>query len=157
MSSYVVVVGTDFSSTGDLAIDQALRLCATRPDAVAHVLHAAPGRNDLVELTIGGTVRHLPIDEATAHLASLTNAKVALLRRLGLKIQPAQVWNYVRAGLAADALIAFAAERDADLLLVGTRGRRGVSRLLLGSVAEDVVRGAGCPVLVVRPKQYEET
>jgi len=43
-----------------------------------------------------------------------------------------------------------AAEIGADLIVMGTHGRRGVSRLLLGSVAESVARTAPCPVLLVR-------
>lgn len=154
--SHVVVVGTDYSSASTLAVDTALRLCALRPDAVVHVLHAARAQGGLVELDAGNGVRHVPVDEATAHLASVTNAQVAALGRVGVKLEPAQVWNHIRMGPASTAVVAFAAEQQADLVVVGTRGRRGVSRLLLGSVAEDVVRRAGCTVLVVRAKQYEE-
>jgi hypothetical protein len=50
-----------------------------------------------------------------------------------------------------------AAHIDADLIFVGSHGRRGLERLLIGSVAERVVRGASCPVLVVRNKDYRRT
>jgi nucleotide-binding universal stress UspA family protein len=43
----------------------------------------------------------------------------------------------------------------ADIIVVGTQGRIGMSRLLMGSVAEHVVRSAACPVLVVRPREHE--
>lgn len=48
------------------------------------------------------------------------------------------------------AILEYAAEEDVDLIVTGTHGRRGVSRIVLGSVAEEVVRLAGCPVLTVR-------
>ena len=51
---------------------------------------------------------------------------------------------------AAGAIVEYAKEVHADLIVVGTHGRNGVSRLLMGSVAEHVVRMAPCPVLTVR-------
>ena len=54
-------------------------------------------------------------------------------------------------GNPAAAIERIAAERHCDLIVMGTHGHRGLSRLLLGSVAEMVVRRAGCSVLVVKP------
>jgi hypothetical protein len=51
-------------------------------------------------------------------------------------------------------LLQMAVDYDADLMVVGTHGRRGVERMMLGSVAEELVRKARCPVLVARPKDY---
>jgi universal stress protein A len=56
---------------------------------------------------------------------------------------------------AAGAIVDYAKEVHADIIVVGTHGRTGVSRLLMGSVAEHVVRTAPCPVLVVRPREHE--
>ena len=50
----------------------------------------------------------------------------------------------------AESIINYASEQKADLIVIGTRGRSGLKRLLLGSVASAVVAHAGCPVLVVR-------
>ena len=55
----------------------------------------------------------------------------------------------------ADEIVKYAREVHADIVVVGTHGRGGVSRLLMGSVAEHVVRNAPCPVLVVRPREHE--
>jgi universal stress protein A len=57
----------------------------------------------------------------------------------------------VRAGRAAETICEVAIERRADLIVMGTHGRSGVAHLLLGSVAEKVVRLAPCAVLTVRP------
>ncbi len=54
-------------------------------------------------------------------------------------------------GPIADAIIEFARNKKADLIAMSTHGRTGPSRWLLGSVADRVVRGAGMPVLMVRP------
>ena len=55
----------------------------------------------------------------------------------------------------ATALTAYAAQEHIDLILMGTHGRRGMSRMFLGSVAERVVREAPCPVMVVRSPEHE--
>jgi nucleotide-binding universal stress UspA family protein len=52
-------------------------------------------------------------------------------------------------------IVRFGKEQQIDLIVIGSHGRRGISHLLLGSVAERVVRLAGCPVLTVRPDQHQ--
>ena len=64
------------------------------------------------------------------------------------------VRGHLTEGDPAREIVRVAAQIDAGLVIVATAGRRGVSHLLLGSVAEKVVRTAGCPVLVVRPKNH---
>jgi hypothetical protein len=58
---------------------------------------------------------------------------------------------HVPVGSPVDEIVALARQIGADLIVLGTHGRRGLRRLWLGSVAEHVVRSATCPVLVVRP------
>ena len=55
----------------------------------------------------------------------------------------------IRVGEPADTILAYIREREIDLVVMGTRGRTGLSHLLFGSVAEKVVRLAPCPVLVI--------
>jgi nucleotide-binding universal stress UspA family protein len=54
-----------------------------------------------------------------------------------------------------DAILSYARDEAADLIIVGTHGRHGVERLVFGSVAQRVARLAGCPVLVVRAHQRD--
>jgi nucleotide-binding universal stress UspA family protein len=56
----------------------------------------------------------------------------------------------VTAGHPADAIVRTAEELDVDLIIMATHGRTGVAHMVLGSVAEKVVRHAPCPVLTVR-------
>ena len=56
-------------------------------------------------------------------------------------------------GIPADEIINVAEEEDVDLIVIGTLGRSALEKLLLGSVAEKVIRHAPCPVLVVRTKR----
>lgn len=51
-------------------------------------------------------------------------------------------------------IIRYAREQECDLIVIGSHGRTGLSHVLMGSVAERVVRKAGCPVLTVRPGQH---
>jgi len=59
--------------------------------------------------------------------------------------------QFLREGKPVDEILAAAREWEADVIVIGTHGRSGVSRLVLGSTAESVVRHAPCPVLVVKP------
>jgi nucleotide-binding universal stress UspA family protein len=70
-----------------------------------------------------------------------------LLARAGLRADDLVVLD----GQAVDEILKFAEYRDADVIVIGSHGRRGLSRLILGSVAEGVVRRSLIPVLVVRP------
>lgn len=82
----------------------------------------------------------------------------AALRRLDALIRAARGAG-VRAspllveGPPAAAIVRAASRKRADLLILGTHGRTGVRRMLIGSVAERVVRTASCPVLTVRPRR----
>jgi nucleotide-binding universal stress UspA family protein len=55
----------------------------------------------------------------------------------------------------AEAIVAYAKSHAIDVIVIGTHGRRGVEHLLMGSVAERVVRTAPCPVLTVRHPEHE--
>lgn len=77
----------------------------------------------------------------------------SLLREQGL--QPDSVLIESIGGPAADLILAQAKEWPADLIVMGTHGRRGVRRLAMGSDAEDVVRRAPVPVLLVRGQAKE--
>jgi nucleotide-binding universal stress UspA family protein len=77
--------------------------------------------------------------------ASVAAERVAATARaLGVKVD-----TVLLSGRAAAELVAYARDKRADLIVIGTHGRTGVSRVLLGSVAEHVVRAAPCPVLTV--------
>jgi nucleotide-binding universal stress UspA family protein len=77
-----------------------------------------------------------------------------LLRRRLLNVRPTDkhisCQHYFLVGETAEEIIRLAEERHADMIVMGTHGRRGLGRLLMGSVAEQVVRKAGCPVVTVK-------
>ncbi|NJL16556.1 MAG: universal stress protein [Nitrospira sp.] len=61
---------------------------------------------------------------------------------------------FIRGGLPADSILDAALTQPADLIVMGTHGRRGLSHALIGSVAESVLRKARCPVLTVRSPKF---
>jgi nucleotide-binding universal stress UspA family protein len=79
------------------------------------------------------------------------------LRTVAQRLEPvaADVQVGVRFGLPADEILTFAGEVDADLVAMSTHGRSGIGRWVFGSVADKVLRGATCPVLLVRAGQAQ--
>ncbi len=70
--------------------------------------------------------------------------------RLGGDAQSLRVEAVITSGATAQAIVEYAEKENVQLIVVGTHGRGGVAKLLMGSVAERVVRTAHCPVLTVR-------
>jgi nucleotide-binding universal stress UspA family protein len=87
-----------------------------------------------------------------AEAGEYLNGLVASLQRAGFQAQAEVV---TVGGPVADAIIAFAHKVQADLIAMSTHGRTGPSRWFLGSVADRVVRGAGVPVLMIRPIKHD--
>jgi universal stress protein A len=87
------------------------------------------------------------MDAAKSGLANLVNTEK--LSRFHPRLE-------VRVGSPAGEIIAAASELKVDLVCIGTHGRRGIVHLILGSVAEKVVRQAPCPVLTIRPRESEK-
>jgi len=138
-----ILVGTDFTSPSKAALDWAAGFGqALGADLlVAHVY-------DLPIVSIlDGT---LVVDAQTAARLS-TEAQSALDAEIQrMNAQSVAVQGLLRQGDARVALPQLAVELGADLLVVGSHGRRGIKHALLGSVAEHVVRASTVPVLVVK-------
>ncbi len=81
----------------------------------------------------------------------LVNKAEALVRKHGLTVD--SVMSEIVGGRAAEIIVAQARKWRADIIVIGTHGRRGVRRLVMGSDAEEVVRTSPVPVLLVRPKR----
>jgi nucleotide-binding universal stress UspA family protein len=143
-----VLVATDFSDCSKAALDCG-RAIADAFGARLHLLHAVPPIADGGPDGIG-FIAEL-IDQQTA----LGEAERQRLEGLLTTEEKAQtrVHTVLRElEMPAAAIIDYATTEQIDVIVVGTHGRRGLSRLVLGSVAEQVVRLAPCPVLTVRPR-----
>jgi nucleotide-binding universal stress UspA family protein len=146
-----VVVAYDLSPSAEEALLRAIDVAARAPSHVLHIVSAldphAPGpAGEAQGSTYEGAdrLRKLIVERVTFALAGRPTA--------------AEVEFYVHAriGRPADEILALSSEVGADLIFIGSHGKVGVERLLLGSVSERIVREAGCPVMVVRPKSYAD-
>ncbi len=141
-----ILFPTDFSPPAEQALTPAL-LLAERFDAELHILHAIVLHAD----DPYNPAHHFPSrEELLERLEGLASTAMAELtkphRDRPLKIHESR-WRGVS---AAQVILDYAAENDIDLIVIGTHGRRGAGRLLLGSVTEEVVRLARCAVLTQR-------
>jgi nucleotide-binding universal stress UspA family protein len=141
-----VVVATDFSDGADRALTVAIRF-AKLLAATVDIVHVYPMAAAGVLSPIPGVVPMPPpppdvVDEIDRRLDALaTQVRGAGVNGLTTSLE----------GRAADEIVAYANRVSADLIVMGTHGRTGIRRVLLGSVAEQVLRQARCPLLVVPP------
>lgn len=134
-----ILCPVDFSEFSLAALKTACDL-ARRFEAQIDLLHVVEPL-PTSELTIAQAYDY-PVDKVRADLAKLPPSD--------LGPQPI-LHRAVKLGYPAEVIISYAKESGIDLIVLGTHGRTGLSHLLLGSVAERVVRLAPCPVLVTRP------
>ncbi|MGE3672406.1 MAG: universal stress protein, partial [Polyangiaceae bacterium] len=116
----------------------------------AHLVHVARGHTEGVILDLPEGSQSFSREEAVKRVRALVEQQVEELHaRLpqGETLPPCAL--HVMIGEPTDVIREFESDLDAELVIVGTHGRKGLSRLLLGSVAEHVVRACSAPVLVV--------
>jgi nucleotide-binding universal stress UspA family protein len=136
---------TDFSRCAKQALGHAVHW-AKEYGAELHALHAAVLlQNDSNDFPNEEAVNKQLKDLAAHQLSSTIQA----LQGDDLNIKQSQV----RGISTAPAILGYARENNIDLIVMGTHGRRGLGHLFLGSVAEEVVRLASCPVLTIREQK----
>jgi universal stress protein A len=141
-----MLVPTDFSEHSDQALEQAAELAA-QLDATIHLMH-------VVQISPMGGGPEVASVYPTTLIDSATSAAQTALEARAARHRDRATMAPVRIeiGDPRDVIDRVAEELGADLIVMGTHGPRGVRRMLLGSVAEAVVRTAPCPVLTIRPK-----
>lgn len=141
-----ILVPTDFSPTADAALEYAFDL-AGRFGASLQILHVLDD-----PFVVDGMAADAYIAEAPAlRTAMLDDARERLRHRAAPREALATpIETEVLFGHGARTIAEYAADRGVDLIVMGTHGRTGFAHLLLGSVAERLVRTAPCPVLTVR-------
>jgi nucleotide-binding universal stress UspA family protein len=154
---YIIVVGIDYSELGDEALLRGFEHATIQQHAEVHVVHVARTYGSNVYLEVTGALTTVSIEEASERLRAYVQTKLEEFRaakqdRSGVLFE--RVVTHLRLDGPAEDIAQLASDLEADLVVVGTHGRRGLRRLLLGSVAEGVVRLAPAPVLVVRPKTF---
>lgn len=132
-----VLLPTDGSAGADRAVDHAVDLAASY-DAVLHVLTV------LDDAALGAATASTLAD-LRGHRTDAVEAIADRAREAGVAVETA-----VREGTPHEEILAYADERGVDAVVMGTHGRSGVDRVLVGSVAERVLRSAQVPVMLVR-------
>lgn len=141
-----ILFPTDFSEPARQAQKYAAAL-AEKFGAELHAMNVVP--EIILPATDSYTVWTLPEGGMKAQLDA---AEALLKTEVGL---PTTVIRHVTVGFPVEEIMKYAGEHDIDLIVVGTHGHTGLSHLLLGSVAEKLVRLATCPVLTVHPKGHQ--
>jgi len=155
---YTLVVGLDYSELSRLVLKEAVFLASSQEHTHIHLLHAAPIASAAAGLlstadpsmASGAGIPALGL-EMSNHMQGYVEQVLGELAQ-NTRITGIKWTTHLRHSEPARALAQLASDTEADLILVGSHGRTGLARFLLGSVAEGVVRLAPCPVLVVRPR-----
>ena len=142
-----ILVPVDGSPTSNAGLREAIRL-ARGEGAALRLVHVADQHH----------VAMMGMDSATAIeelIAGVVQAGRQILRKAERMVrkeglEPSAVLLETLTGPAADAIVRQAKKWGADLIVIGTHGRRGARRLLMGSDAEQIVRTSSVPVLLVR-------
>jgi len=145
-----ILVATDFGEAADAALAYGRELARTF-DSTLHVLNVA----DDVFVRLGGDAYVAVLPELQKGVEEAARAQLDALL-IDNDPNPIPVKKAVLTSSAtAAAVVQYARDRNIDLIIIGTHGRGAVAHLLMGSVAERVVRTAPCPVLTVRHPEHE--
>jgi nucleotide-binding universal stress UspA family protein len=141
-----ILCATDFSSSSDVALELA---CALSRIFSAQLLLLHVCQPPLTTLAGTQMVPPLPEEYGLKEAQEQLNA-------IAVPSTVAKVERRVVTGIPADSIVRVASETPCDWIVLGTHGRSGIGRLLLGSVAEAVLRKARCPVLTVKTSPAKE-
>lgn len=149
ISIHRILFPTDFSESAKKACQYAVAL-TDKFGAELHLIHVIP---PMMPYPDAASPWIMPDDE---------NQQQVELANQHLRRELDPIWanrhnpTYVAVtGFAIDEILKYANEANIDLIVVGTHGHTGLSRMLIGSVAEKIVRTAMCPVLTVHPKGHQ--
>ena len=140
-----VLFCTDFSKNSDCAFDYAFGI-AKRDEGVLYILHVIPSTPQQYDLE-----RHLTkkqLDKITATLRE-DREKMFNDKYLNHIKDKTKVKIVTESGREDDKILKFAQKEKIDILVIGTHGRTGIEHVVLGSVAEKIIRRSPIPVLVI--------
>ena len=143
---HVILCPVDFSDASRKAVQYAKEFAAGMGASI-HILNVVEPRPMAVDITLN----YVPLEE-DLEKAAAEDLQVILqeLIQAGLKAECS-----VEFGNPSDVILEKAADLDVNLVIMGSHGKKGLSRLIMGSVAETVVRKANCPVLIVKSEEKE--
>ncbi len=143
-----ILCAVDFSEHSPMVADYA-KTMAKALDASVICLYVAPSLSQYVGF-------HVPPSSIENFVKDIVSGADESMRKfLEEHFKDVAVKGEVATGYAAEEIITTAEEEKVDLIVMGTHGRKGIDRILFGSVAEKVVKTAKCPVLTIRPNLAE--
>jgi nucleotide-binding universal stress UspA family protein len=140
-----IMVAVDGSDTAQRGLQEAIKLAKDQKArlAIVHVI-------DIVVVSGAEDFSETYIDSMRDYARNTLEQARQAAQAAGVETEVQSPEIFTSGFHVADKIAQLAGDWKADLLVVGTHGRRGVNRLLLGSVAERVVRVAPCPLLLIR-------
>jgi len=149
-----ILAATDFSDYSGEALDYAVSF-AKIFGADLYLIHVF----EPSYFSPGGVLLSVLPGEIHGWIQSVREEETRKLAALAEKVraEAGRVETLFKTGMPHEEIVKSAEEIPADLIVLGTHGRGGVAHMLLGSVAERVIRRARCPVLTVKPKSTPES
>ncbi len=138
----VILVPVDFSENSEQALDYACELAA-KVGSTVRLVHAFAAPPKGLQVALSESILENLVKEHYDGLEKLAQAR---------RERASFGEHTVEVGDPRDTILDTVKALGADLVVMGTHGRRGLTRVMMGSVAEDVIRNAPCPVLVVRAR-----
>jgi nucleotide-binding universal stress UspA family protein len=150
-----LVVGVDLADDDNAALDCAITCAASFDRAEVHAVYVAERAS--VDSMVSLPLDIVPTDgdeweqhhRLTRELEVRCEARRRRLMALGMSLPPTRLCAHLVRGNPAERIVDLADSLDAELVVMATHGRRRWRRMLLGTIAEEVVRNAPCAVLVV--------
>ena len=143
---HAILCPVDFSDASRKAVQYA-REFASNMGAAVYLLNVVEPRPMAVDITLNYVPLEEDLEKAAAEDLELILHEFI---QVGLKAE-----CMVEFGNPADVILEKTGELDVNLVIMGSHGKKGLSRLIMGSVAETVVRKANCPVLIVKAEEKE--
>jgi nucleotide-binding universal stress UspA family protein len=140
-----ILCPVDFSEFTDQILDYAVTI-AKRFDSELHLIHVIPNLNYFTPYESFLTPENLVAIERNIE-GEVEKDFDKITKKIDLPFK-----RIIKTGVTFVEIIDYIKEHGVDLVVMGTHGRSGIEHILIGSVAEKVVRKSPCPVLTVRPK-----
>ncbi|MGD8858787.1 MAG: universal stress protein [Myxococcales bacterium] len=148
---YTIVAALDFGPSSEEVLRQSLQMAAAHRGGELHVLHVFDDDGGSGPLRAPRIARqNVMLEELPQRMRDYVQQVAGEVPELG----NTRLGVHVRIGKPPEAITQMAVDTRADVIVTGTHGREGLERVVLGSVAEWLVRHAPCPVVVARARDY---
>lgn len=145
-----VVTPIDFSDNSGLVVESAAYMAGTFK-AGLHVIYTVQNFEDYSGFFVPQmnvpNIEHELFVGAEQQMEKFCNDHNSFFEKTGVS----QVVHKVLVGDVAEKIVEYASEAGGDMIVMGTHGYKGLERIMFGSVADKVVKSAGCPVMTINP------